>query len=264
MVGYTGLYAVISGNPPEWCCYKAERRLQMILVTCPSCKKVHQIYESLLGKRVQCKDCGVAFEARSNGAQPVPAAVAGSKGAEILDEPVEVPRDVPSKAQRPFGLVWVVFYWIINGLLAIPLGYIIACMGSALGGTNEMTRNMFGSRGFGESGGTPALAAAFLEFIGLLVFHFGLILLVACYGLWTYRKWGLSLARGLAVASFALNVLIFILGIISRAGIVAGLIGMVISAGILVYLYGYADLRERLKGYIPTGGLQGGSWEQYK
>ena len=43
----------------------------MISVTCPSCKIVHKADESLLGKRVKCKDCGAAFEIVSNDPQSV-------------------------------------------------------------------------------------------------------------------------------------------------------------------------------------------------
>ena len=251
----------------------------MINVTCPSCKKVHKADESLLGKRVKCKDCGVMFEVMSNGPQPVqqpntwdreikqmaaaaPAAVTGPTGGGISKKPVELPKDVPpAKAERPFGLVWVVFYWIIAGVVCLPAGYVLGAMGGALGGTAEITGGMFGSRGFTSAG---ALVGALFELLGLLLFHYGLLLLVACYGLWTFRRWGLSLARGLAVASVVLNVVVFIISLISRAGIVATLVGAVTSVGILVYLYGSDNLRDRLQRYTRNGGLQGGEWNQYK
>jgi hypothetical protein len=43
----------------------------MISITCPACKKVHKADESLLGKRVKCKDCGVMFEVTWNVSQPI-------------------------------------------------------------------------------------------------------------------------------------------------------------------------------------------------
>jgi len=43
----------------------------MIKITCPSCRRVHKkTDESLLGKIVQCKDCGFTFKV-SDGSQPV-------------------------------------------------------------------------------------------------------------------------------------------------------------------------------------------------
>jgi uncharacterized membrane protein (DUF2068 family) len=168
----------------------------------------------------------------------------------------------PATPQRPFGLVWIVFYWAFAGLACLPLGYIILAAGGAAGGMAEEARSMFGSHSLGEPSGSVALRAALLEFLGLLVFHFGLLLLVASYGLWTFRKWGLALARGLAVAAVALNGIGLIIGIIYRAGIVASLVGTVLSVLVLVYLYGRSNLREQLHRYMPTGGLQGGAWNQ--
>src|ERR1035437_3179802 len=42
----------------------------MISVTCPSCKMVHKADESLLGRRVKCKDCGAMFDVRADHSQP--------------------------------------------------------------------------------------------------------------------------------------------------------------------------------------------------
>ena len=105
---------------------------------------------------------------------------------------------------------------------------------------------------------------ALMEFIGLLLLHYGLLLMVACYGLWTFRRWGLSLARGLAIASLALNVIVLIITMVTRAGIVAGVAGLVVSAGILVYLYGSANLRDRLQRYLRGGRLQRGEWQTFE
>ncbi len=236
----------------------------MLSVRCPSCKKVHKADESLLGKHVKCKDCGVIFEVMSNGPQPVqqpniwdevkqmaaatPSAVTGPTSGGISEEPV-------AKFQRPFGLVWVVFFWIIQGVGFLILGPICAFVGGIKSEAIEITRNMFGSSGLG-----PALEAVLLEFLGVMAFQYGLLLLVACYGLWTFRRWGLSLARGLAIIFVLLNILVLIIALVNRTGIVASVAGVFISVGIMVYLYGSANLRDRLQRYIHTDGLQGSEW----
>jgi len=93
-----------------------------------------------------------------------------------------------------------------------------------------------------------------------MLFHYGLLLLVACYGLWTFRKWGISLARGLAIVFVLLNILALIITLVNRTGIVACVAGVFISVCIMVYLYGSANLRDRLHRYIRTDGLQGSEW----
>jgi hypothetical protein len=227
----------------------------MISVTCPSCKKVHKADESLLGKHVKCKDCGVVFEVKKM-TVAVPAAVTGPTGGGISEEPIELPKDVlTTKAQRPFGLVWIVFFWIIQGVGSLFFGGILAGMGGAVGGATEITRNMFGSLRLGS-----ALEAVLLEVLGVMLFHYGLLLLVACYGLWTFRKWGISLARGLAIVFVLLNILALIITLVNRTGIVACVAGVFISVCIMVYLYGSANLRDRLHRYIRTDGLQGSEW----
>lgn len=233
-------------------------------VKCPRCGVVLSVQDDMAGKMAKCSQCEQMMRIpaplqREQDAHPGPVAAAGPTMGDIPGEPAEFPKDMsPAKERRPFGLVWVVFYWIIGGLVCLPSGYFLAVMGGALGRTTEATRDMFPFRGFGEA----ALQAVILEFLGVMVFHYGLLLLVACYGLWTYRRWGLSLARGLSVASVVLNLVTLITCIVYRAGIVASLVGVLISAGILVYLYGSANLRDRLQRY--TGGLNSGEWNQYR
>ena len=253
----------------------------MITVRCPSCKRVHHAPESVLGRRVQCKDCGTAFlaeRAASTGPEqaeqglqndPIDVLVAGAKA---TPEPAW---DAPGAAQvvssatgpkRPFGLVWVVFYWILGGLACLVGGYVLSMMGGALGGAIGKAGDMLDldSRDLRELSRAGGLAMALLELIGLLLFHYGLLLIVACYGLWTFRRWGLVLARGLAIASVVLNVIVLIVALVTRAGIVVGMAGLVISAGILVYLYGSANLRDRLQRYLGSGRSRGGEWGRYE
>ena len=46
-----------------------------------------------------------------------------------------------------------------------------------------------------------AIATELMGLVGLLWFHYGLLLELACYGLWTYRRWGPSLAKIMAVVN---------------------------------------------------------------
>jgi len=249
----------------------------MIKVQCPKCGKVHRATEAVAGRKVQCKDCGAIFVVNSDvpeaTQQPdageidqlAAAGAAGRPSGPIPDEPTGVHAQLPATGpKRPFGVVWVVFYWIISGVAGLVGGYILFAMGGALGGVIGGAKDMFDSGEFSKIARAGSLAMAALEFLGLLLFHYGLLLMVACYGLWTYRRWGLSLARGLAVASVVLNGIALIITLVTRAGIVVSLVGTVISAGILVYLYGSANLRDRLRRYLRTGPSQGNEWGMVK
>jgi len=89
-----------------------------------------------------------------------------------------------------------------------------------------------------------------LQLAGFAFFHVGLLMLVTCYGLWTFRKWGLTLAKVLAVIAALGQLLFFIAAIVKHAGIVESLASMIISAAILVYLFGRAELTDRAKKYV--------------
>lgn len=255
----------------------------MITVRCPSCNKVHQAQESILGRRVQCNDCGTTFlvehAAPTGSERPTKAPLKGEidKPAAAAANPTTGPASdepgaiqVPPSAtgpKRPFGLVWVVIYWIISGAGCMLGGLLYVVMGSVLGGMAAGAGDIgdiFDSRDLRQLTGTARLVSEGVGFLGILIFHYGMLLMVACYGLWTSRRWGLSLARGLAVASVGLNVITVIITLITRVGIVASLVSMVISAGILVYLYGSANLRDRLQRYLRGGRLQGGERETFE
>ncbi len=68
-------------------------------------------------------------------------------------------------------------------------------------------------------------------------------------------------ARGLAVASVVLNVIVLVITLVTRAGIVGAVVGLVTSAGILVYLFGSANLRDRVQQYLRGARLPKGEWE---
>ena len=99
------------------------------------------------------------------------------------------------------------------------------------------------------------LALMLVEALALLVFHLGLITLVACYGLWTFRGWGLFLAKVAADLNAVLNLIGLVICLVTRLGMLGSLANFCISVGILVYLYGGGNLAARLQRY--SSGLHG-------
>jgi hypothetical protein len=181
-----------------------------------------------------------------------PASVAGVTASQgEPSEPVGVPR-------KPAGLVWIVFYWVIAGLAGIVAGLMLSFGASFLGGMSE---GAFGSRRPEGS----AIAAEVMALGGLLLFHYGLLVELACYGLWTFRRWGLSLAKILAVLQ-AIGCLIgLVAALVMRVGIVANLVGLLISVGIVVYLFGSSNLSDRLQQvFSRVRQVEGQTWEGYR
>ena len=232
----------------------------MITVVCPSCLRIHQAPEVVLGKRAQCKDCGATFLVKPTVPSPPETRDGGQHGQ--LKSPAEKPAPPPSDettrlhlalpatiAKRPFGLVWVVFYWIISGAVGMAYG-IVLCIMAGLGGSVSSEL----SRGLGSLAREPARGIALFEFVGLLgllLFHYGLLLLVAGYGLWTNRRWGLVLARPLAIASVVLGAIALTSCIMNRAVIVASAVNLIVSVRILLYLYGHSSLPGLFRRFLP-------------
>jgi len=161
--------------------------------------------------------------------------------------------------KRPFGVVWIVFYWLFSGVLAAVGGLFLTSLLSFAAGAAGALRDLpFESR----SGTAAALMSLVMELIGLLIFHLGLLTLVACYGLWTFRKWGLSLAKIVAFVNAALNLIGLVICLVTRVGIVASLGNSFVSVAILVYLYGGGNLSARLQRY-STGlhGVEDTAWK---
>jgi hypothetical protein len=162
--------------------------------------------------------------------------------------------------KKPFGLVWIVFYWAISSIFAI-IGGLFLLYAASFTGSMITT---FGKETFSEMQG-GLIRLLFVEFLGVLVFHFGLLTMVACYGLWTMRKWGLKLAKQLSVVYAILNLLTFTFAIVTRVGIIANLAGFIVSVVITIYLYGGSELSERLQqAYSRLGGADEQKWDGYK
>ena len=262
----------------------------MIYVECPSCKRAYQVQDAALGSRVKCPDCGATFLVKGGAPGPseqadtsqqsappqsdrasAPDQLAGVAGA----RPKPLPADKPGGLQpaflaaarkRPFALVLLVFYWAFTGALAVfggqlsmAYGVVGGVIGSAIGdsGFSGLPQAELVVRGFG-------LAMALVEFSGLLQFCYGFLLLAACYGLWTFHKWGVVLGRRLAIAGAALSGISLIFILYFRAGIVFGIAYLVINIAILVYLYGGADFTARLRQQLRPGTPRQDMWEGYE
>ncbi len=162
--------------------------------------------------------------------------------------------------KRPAILVWIIFYWTFAGILTM-FGAVLfqVWLGFAGGAIAAMPDELRRS--------APVWLILLLEavqFLALVLFHYGVLLLVACYGLWTFRAWGLSLARILAIVSAALNLIGVVAAIVLRAAIVASLAGLVISLLVLGYLYGTSNVSQRL-GRVASNlrGPGGRGWEGF-
>jgi len=88
---------------------------------------------------------------------------------------------------------------------------------------------------------------------------------VNCYGLWTYRKWALSVSKVLAVVYVVVSLIGFIASLIGRVGIISSLSNLAISIAILLYFFGSSNVSERLQQvYSRLGHDDGHQWEGYK
>ncbi len=163
--------------------------------------------------------------------------------------------------KRPVGLVWIVFYWAICGVAGIIGGLMLTYGTSFLGGVSQGFEDTFHSR----RPESAVLATEMMGLGGLLLFHYALLLELACYGLWTFRRWGLSLAKILAVLQLIGGLIGLVAALVMRVGIVGALAGFAISIGIVVYLFGSSNLSERLQQvFSRVRQVDGRTWEGYE
>lgn len=165
--------------------------------------------------------------------------------------------------KRPFGLTWVVFYWVFVGASCIIGGSLLTVMTGVLAGAVEGSGGLFGD--LKQAQRQSATILVFMEFGGLLTFHYGLLTLVACYGLWTFRKWGIVLGRAMAIAGVVFSVIGVIASVASHAGIFASVVGLAISSVILAYLFaGPPGFYTRLRQYLRANRLREDMWQGYE
>jgi hypothetical protein len=164
-------------------------------------------------------------------------------------------------AKRSPVLVWIVFYWIISGVMT-TIGSLMMMLaaGAMLGAVSGMG-DAFHSPHVAEG----AIAAEFISLLFLLLFHVGLFTMVTCYGLWTFRKWGLLLARILAAVYSVGGLITLIVAVVMRSGLVASLTNFGISIAILIYFFGRANLSEQLHKVVSrVRQTDEPDWNQYQ
>ncbi|MEI8372862.1 MAG: hypothetical protein WCJ35_08515 [Planctomycetota bacterium] len=171
------------------------------------------------------------------------------------------PSEPVGAAKRSAGIVWIVFYYSLGGLVSIVVGLGLYIVASFLGGLSQGIENtLYFRRPEGSF-----IATELMSLGGLLLFHYGLLLELACYGLWTYRRWGLSLAKILAVLQAISSSIGIVMALVTRTGIVANLVGLVISVGIVVYLFSSLNLSERVQQvFSRVRNVSGQTWQEYE
>jgi len=145
-------------------------------------------------------------------------------------------------AKRPLGLVWIVFYFAISGALTVFLA--LAAM-FATGFAAGLADTAFSHP---HERDVAVFVMVLLQLLALAVLHLGILLIVACYGLWTFRRWGLTLANTLLVIEIVLHVLALVLGGVSKvlgpSEIVMNFASLGVCVAILTYLSGSPYLKQ--------------------
>jgi hypothetical protein len=192
-----------------------------------------------------------------------PAARKAAAAVELCDDGKHTPAQSPSTLpKRPVGLVWIVFYWGFTGVVAALFGIAVQWAGGFIGGISSVLEDSGPLRSSTLPGGK--IAAEVAGFGGILLFHIGLITLVACYGLWTFRKWALPVAKVLAVVFGVGAFLAVIVALVVRHGIMVGLTNLAISIAVIMYLFGSSNISERLKQYSSNWrGVGGREWDGF-
>jgi len=258
-------------------------------ILCPHCKTHCEVPDTCAGREVRCPACQQLFTVPMPASRPFPyspaamtpaaASAAAPRSPAMTPSgpepggrfaapgdgaghaPAQTPHsDLPGTAdgtanqpatapKRPLPVVWIVFYWLIGGLARVALGLIVIFAASMAGRMANMVGAPDGAKELSQLAGAGVLVSLLMEFLGLLLFHFGLLTLVTCHGLWTNRHWGLQLAKGVALAFTVLTALGFIATIVTRTGILTTLANLAISIGIVIYLFGRSQLADRLRQY---------------
>lgn len=121
-----------------------------------------------------------------------------------------------SPQKRPLGLVLVVIFTAFSGVLELLLG----------------TGGLLAS-------GLPV--PVWISFLAILFILLGVLDLAACYGLWSFQKWGLTLAIVLYIASIPLSILLMITPIpgveVTGWDVLLQVVGIAVAIGILIYLF---------------------------
>lgn len=206
--------------------------------TFPPCKTKVSVVEDAAGHG-SADEGGppLAAQAGGDGASNASDAQAASHFVQAASAPgrpsTTVTNGPGSAPGQPFGAVWIVFYWVLRGIVLMILG-----MGVAVAGVNTgmpfADRHAIVPHEAWAAG--QVLQAASLEFFGVVLAHLGLFTLVVCYGLWTSRRWGRICALALAVVFVGADTALLTACTSVGPGIVASLADLVLGLTVLVYL----------------------------
>ena len=231
-----------------------------VKIECPHCKSVLSVTEQAYGKTLPCPACTEPLAVPQPDALPTlrPVRVPSPPSPETNNQGGGYPiffesqrkqlRQVEMSAafsspggarRRPAGLVCVVFWWALNGGLAIAYGVAGLAFATFLGGASQLAVRHDIAPWAGVA------VAMMVELLTVLLFFGGLLLLVAAYGLWTFQRWSLPLAKLLAVGNALVGLMGIVPAMIVQAGVVLDLANLAASAAILVYLFGNRNLSER-------------------
>lgn len=153
-----------------------------------------------------CRQCGTQLEAGN--------VFCANCGAKV--RPME-PATMQHAKRRP-GLLLIIIYTVFSGLIELKMS--VDVLGRAF-----------------ESG----LAAV----LGTLILLAGVLDLACGYGLWNFQAWGLTLAKGLYIASIPLSIAILPIIEGSTAGLSSGIIvGTVIEIAVAVLILRYLFKKE--------------------
>jgi len=253
----------------------------MIKIKCPSCNLIQEVRDASVGDTAQCSYCGMALvvpqvqesavrqEAPGRAAAGTPAQTPVGLGGSASrpagpEETAQSRGEVHGNtAKRPFGLTWLVFYWVLWGAACIVLGSVLFSASSFLGGAASALSER-GGFGMGHEMGQSAAQMEFSSLVGLGIFHYGLLTLVACYGLWTFRRWGFALARAVAVVAVLVSLTGLVVSIAYRTGILAGIVGLIVSAVILAYVFVGPGLFAQVRQRVNLSRLPKGGWQDYE
>jgi pilus assembly protein TadC len=142
-------------------------------------------------------------------------------------------------------LVFVIFYTALSGILTSILGFFLEIGSGIAGRAGGMLPFEIAERG--------RLALVAVEFLGILVFFFGLTGLVCAYGLWSGQQWGkrLTIRWYFVYGVFALIGLI--VSIATGAGVVSSIVSVGVCVGILGFLFGSAELSRHVGRFLESG-----------
>lgn len=168
----------------------------------------------------------------------------------------------PISPPRPFGLVWIIFYWICTGLGIMMMSSIRIYIAINVGFFADQIPFRLRSR---PDIVTERIVIELTGALFLLMFHLGLLTLVVCYGLWFHRQWGLFWAR-------VLSLVYAILAGLSLFTLLAGwpfaivLTNLLISICIVIYFYGMTELSDRVRRYYEQVRSQMSSpnWTEFR